>query len=114
MISWDLFPVANNLGDSVAFNLESDISERGRLQRTCRGGGLAPSGAEELAIRLFKSLRSVARFTEAGIRDSFGFGRRMPQTQMLRLPKAPRRRGSEISGPVSWPLLSYQLDWRFS
>src|SRR5208337_815400 len=25
MISWDFFSVANNLGDSVAFNLESDI-----------------------------------------------------------------------------------------
>jgi len=24
MISWDFFSVANNLGDSVAFNLESD------------------------------------------------------------------------------------------
>ena len=30
MISWDLFSVANNLGDSVAFNLESDSGARTR------------------------------------------------------------------------------------
>ena len=28
MISWDFFSVANNLGDSVAFNLESDSLKR--------------------------------------------------------------------------------------
>src|SRR5260221_2365794 len=30
MISWDFFSVANNLGDSVAFNLESNIAPRNR------------------------------------------------------------------------------------
>jgi hypothetical protein len=28
MISWDFFSVANNLGDSVAFNLESESTLR--------------------------------------------------------------------------------------
>jgi site-specific recombinase XerD len=65
MISWDFFSVANNLGDSVAFNLESDINLR--LHSACRAlgvgeitaHGLRHSAATILLNHVGKDLREI-------------------------------------------------------
>jgi hypothetical protein len=71
MISWDFFSVANNLGDSVAFNLESDIAKRlAEIETTLL--------THDAALReLYETIRPLLMPPEEPSRRQIGFGPRL-------------------------------------